>query len=85
MNHLVLNLNYNAENNVSGTVHLLQSMVNHGCYNFIFSSSATVYGDGPVPLTEKQSTGHGITNAYGRTKFMIEEILKVILIIIMIM
>ena len=64
------------ENNVGNTVTLLQVMENHGVRSFIFSSSATVYGDAPVPYTESSQTGVGVTNAYGRTKYMIEEILK---------
>ena len=36
-----------------------------------------VYGSAEVPITESTPTGAGITNAYGRTKYMIEEILKV--------
>jgi UDP-glucose 4-epimerase len=37
-----------------------------------------VYGAAEVPITEDTVAGMGITNAYGRTKYMIEEILKVI-------
>jgi UDP-glucose 4-epimerase len=45
--------------------------------NLVFSSSATVYGAPEVmPITEETSVGSGITNAYGRTKYMIEEILR---------
>eukprot|EP01059_Diplonema_ambulator_P015023 TRINITY_DN26109_c0_g1_i1.p1 TRINITY_DN26109_c0_g1~~TRINITY_DN26109_c0_g1_i1.p1 ORF type:complete len:351 (+),score=128.11 TRINITY_DN26109_c0_g1_i1:44-1096(+) len=64
------------ENNIGNTVNLLQVMEQYGCRSFIFSSSATVYGSAPVPYTESSQTGVGVTNAYGRTKFMIEEILK---------
>ena len=42
----------------------------------IFSSSATVYGTHESPLIETSKTGDGITNPYGQTKFMIEQILK---------
>lgn len=44
--------------------------------NFVFSSSATVYGT-PVklPITEEHPTGVGITNPYGQTKYIIEKIL----------
>ena len=46
-----------------------------------FSSSATVYGEQPVAeLTEDMQTGVGITNPYGRTKYMIEEIIKDVVI-----
>ncbi|MBQ3464307.1 UDP-glucose 4-epimerase GalE [Candidatus Saccharibacteria bacterium] len=65
------------ENNVGGTINLLKAMRSHGVKQIIFSSSATVYGDqGVAELTEEMQTGVGITNPYGETKFMIEEILK---------
>merc|ERR1711966_132803 len=48
-----------------------------GCHSIVFSSSATVYGDPEtIPITEETNVGSGITNAYGRTKYMIEEILR---------
>lgn len=63
------------ENNISGTVTLLQIMRETGCKRIVFSSSATVYGvNNPVPFHEELSVG-GVTNPYGRTKLMIEEIL----------
>jgi len=47
------------------------------CRSIVFSSSATVYGDVDImPITEVTPTGIGITNAYGRTKYMIEEVMK---------
>jgi UDP-glucose 4-epimerase len=46
------------------------------CKKLIFSSSATVYGNAPLPLVEASPVGQGITNPYGQTKFMIEVILK---------
>ncbi|KAJ1418343.1 hypothetical protein B484DRAFT_333835 [Ochromonadaceae sp. CCMP2298] len=64
------------ENNIGGTINLLNLMALHGCHSIVFSSSATVYGSAEVPITEDTPAGLGITNAYGRTKFMIEEILK---------
>ena len=65
------------ENNVGGTINLLKAMRAHDVKKIIFSSSATVYGDqGVAELTEDMTTGVGITNPYGETKFMIEEILK---------
>ncbi len=65
------------ENNVGGTINLLKCMKKHGTKKIIFSSSATVYGEQPVAkLDETMLTGAGITNPYGETKFMIEEILK---------
>ncbi len=65
------------ENNVGGTVNLLEVMQKHDVKKIIFSSSATVYGEqGESEMTEEMQTGVGITNPYGETKFMIEEILK---------
>ena len=62
-------------NNITGTLVLLEVMGEHGVKNFVFSSSACVYGDPEtVPITEEfplQST-----NPYGQTKVMIEQILK---------
>lgn len=47
------------------------------CHSIVFSSSATVYGAAEkMPITEETPVGNGITNAYGRTKYMIEEILR---------
>lgn len=64
------------KNNINSTLNLLETMKKYNCKNLIFSSSATVYGSNPSPNIETQLTGIGITNPYGRTKFMIEEILK---------
>ena len=65
------------ENNVGGTINLLECMKKYGVRKLIFSSSATVYGDQDgVKLTEEMQTGVGITNPYGETKHVIEEILK---------
>ena len=64
------------ENNLETTISLLKCMKKHGCKRLVFSSSATVYGEkNPIPYTEEMETG-GCTNPYGKTKFMIEEILK---------
>ena len=63
------------ENNVGGTLALLRAMRKHAITQIIFSSSATVYGAATPPITEATPTGGGITNAYGRTKYVIEEIL----------
>ena len=64
------------DNNVTGTLVLLDVMRKHGCKKIVFSSSATVYGMNNVsPLTEDMEVG-GVTNPYSRTKFMIECILK---------
>ena len=64
------------ENNIGGTLVLVDVMRKHGCKNIIFSSSATVYGDPAViPITEECPKGH-CTNPYGQTKSMLEEILS---------
>ena len=63
-------------NNVSGCLILLDVMKKYGVKKFIFSSSATVYGEPEkIPLTEDCKTG-GTTNPYGTTKLFIEQILK---------
>src|SRR5262245_8648815 len=63
------------ENNVNGTLRLIEAMTTHRVKTLVFSSSATVYGDpAVVPATEDLPTG--ATNPYGRTKLMIEEILR---------
>lgn len=65
------------ENNIVGTINLLKAMKKYNAKKIIFSSSATVYGDQGVGiLDESMTTGTGITNPYGETKFMIEQILK---------
>lgn len=65
------------ETNLSGTFILLRLLDEHNCRSIVFSSSATVYGAADVmPITESTTVGTGITNAYGRTKYMIEEVLK---------
>ena len=64
------------DNNVSGAIVLLETMKKYNCKKFIFSSSATVYGEPErIPLTEDCKTG-GPTNPYGTTKLFIEQILK---------
>jgi len=63
-------------NNVGGTINLLTVMENYNVRNLIFSSSATVYGAQQSPLNEDLLTGNNITNPYGKTKFIIEEMLK---------
>jgi len=64
------------QNNISGTINLLSALDKKGCRNIIFSSSATVYGSADMPVTEETPVGVGITNPYGKTKYMIEEILR---------
>jgi UDP-glucose 4-epimerase len=64
------------ENNLITTFVLLRLMDEFNCHSIVFSSSATVYGAAEImPITEQTQVGVGITNAYGRTKYMIEEIL----------
>lgn len=63
------------ENNIMSTLNLLRCMEKYNVNNFVFSSSATVYGTNEtMPLKEDFPTG--ATNPYGRTKLFIEEILK---------
>ena len=63
-------------NNLVSTLSLLNVMRKHGVKNFVFSSSATVYGDpATVPIREEFPTG-GTTNPYGTTKYFLEQILK---------
>ncbi len=62
-------------NNVTGTITLCEAMARHGVKTIVFSSSATVYGDPhAVPITEDFPLQ--ATNPYGRSKLMIEEILR---------
>lgn len=62
-------------NNIGSTLVLLEVMRSHEVKNFVFSSSATVYGDAKIiPITEDSPLS--ATNPYGRTKLMIEEILR---------
>lgn len=63
-------------NNVSATIQLLQVMEKYDVKNFIFSSSATVYGNQKSPLNENCITGQNLTNPYGKSKYLVEEILK---------
>jgi UDP-glucose 4-epimerase len=63
-------------NNLIGTINLLNVMRRYGCRRMIFSSSATVYGlPQYLPVDESHQVGQNILNPYGRTKFMIEQIL----------
>lgn len=63
------------QNNITGTMVLAEVMAEHGVFNLVFSSSATVYGDpASVPIREDFPTG--ATNPYGRSKLMVEEILR---------
>ena len=63
-------------NNIDSTLNLCEVMEEFDCYNLIFSSSATVYGNPEkLPITEDMKTGN-TTNPYGSSKLFIEGILK---------
>lgn len=52
-------------------------METHECFQLVFSSSCTVYGEPSVlPITEEHPIGGNITNVYGKTKYFIEEMLR---------
>jgi UDP-glucose 4-epimerase len=64
------------DNNVGGTFSLLEALIDAGLKNFVFSSSATVYGEPTtLPLVETMPIGEA-TNPYGWTKIMMEQILR---------
>ncbi|MEB3214396.1 MAG: UDP-glucose 4-epimerase GalE [Leptolyngbyaceae bacterium] len=64
------------DNNVCGTQVLLQTMEAAGIFSFLFSSSATVYGEpGKIPITENCPLGRPL-NPYGRSKVIVEDILR---------
>ena len=64
------------DNNIGGTLTLLDVMRKNGCKSIIFSSSATVYGDpAEIPITEECPKGQ-CTNPYGWTKSMLEQIMS---------
>ncbi|MDZ7722400.1 MAG: UDP-glucose 4-epimerase GalE [candidate division KSB1 bacterium] len=63
------------ENNVSGTITLCKAMQEQNIKNIVFSSSATVYGE-PETVPIKETAVLTATNPYGRTKLMIEQILR---------
>ncbi len=62
------------ENNISGSVVLFEVMQKFDCKKIVFSSSATVYGNNPIPYKEDMITGD-VSSPYGRTKHFIEQIL----------
>lgn len=64
------------QNNLVSTLNLTNIMEEFNITNLIFSSSATVYGTSETPYHEFSQTGVGITNPYGRSKYIQEEILK---------
>jgi UDP-glucose 4-epimerase len=64
-------------NNLGSTLALLETMTKHAVAKLVFSSSASVYGEpSTLPITESSNTGLNVANPYGRTKWMIEQILK---------
>jgi UDP-glucose 4-epimerase len=63
------------DNNVYGTICLCEVMAAYGCRSIVFSSSATVYGD-PHTTPIKEDFPLSATNPYGRSKLMVEEILR---------
>jgi len=63
------------DNNVAGSLALFETMVKFGVYNLVFSSSATVYGD-PHTVPIQEDFPLSATNPYGRSKLMIEDILR---------
>lgn len=63
------------ENNVGGSVTLLQALREAGVKKFLFSSSATVYGD-PESVPIPESARLSVTNPYGRSKLMVEQALE---------
>lgn len=64
------------DNNVSGTITLVEALIDAGVTSFVFSSSATVYGDPEtLPVSESMPIGSA-TNPYGWTKIMMEQVLR---------
>lgn len=64
------------DGNVGSTISLLKVMKSKNVNRLVFSSSATVYGSAPVPYIESYPAGRDIASPYGRTKYMVEEILS---------
>ncbi len=63
------------QNNLISTLNLIELMEKYGCNNLVFSSSATVYGD-PISVPIYETFDLKVTNPYGRTKLMIEDMLR---------
>lgn len=63
------------DNNVSGSIALFEAMAEAGVKTVVFSSSATVYGD-PQEVPIREGSPLSATNPYGRSKLMVEEILR---------
>jgi len=62
------------DNNISGTIYLLQAMQAAGVSNLVFSSSATVYGD-PSSIPVREDAALHVTNPYGRSKLVMEQLI----------
>lgn len=62
------------DNNIAGTIHLLQAMQAHRVRHLVFSSSATVYGD-PDAVPVREDAPLRVTNPYGRTKLVMEQLI----------
>ena len=63
------------DNNISGTIHLLQAMRRAGVRRLVFSSSATVYGE-PEQVPVREGARLQVTNPYGRTKLVMEQLIE---------
>lgn len=61
--------------NIDGTINLLNVMKDNKCHNFIYSSSATVYGDTSSPVTENSKTGNNLACNYAKNKYDMEKYL----------
>ena len=65
------------DDNLVSTLALLEAMRKHSVKQLVFSSSATVYGSpSELPLRETSTVSVGLTNPYGKTKYMIEQIIQ---------
>lgn len=64
------------KNNIMMTINILELVEKYNIGTFIFSSSATIYGSQTCPFNETMLGGIGITNPYGQTKFMQEQIIR---------
>ena len=64
------------DNNINGTINLLKIMQNNNCYNIIFSSSASLYGNQKCPIIEGSVSNNSNISPYSKTKLYIENILN---------